>query len=187
MFIPLYIMSSPHYLLRLNLSDSVSQDVRSLYESAAVKHNDLCNSEFFDAGFDLFCPSDLDVLAKTTVKINQEVKGEMRFVTFSDYGSGSGSGMCVGYYMYPRSSTGTKTPLRLSNSVGIIDSGYRGHYISVFDNISEQTFKVERGQRLVQICPPNMTYPMRVEIVANENDLTMNTLRGEGGFGSTGK
>lgn len=182
-------MSSPHYLLRLKLSDSVSQDVRSLYESAVGKHNDLCNSEFFDAGFDLFCPSDLDVLAKTTVKINQEVKGEMRFITSLDNceSVGVGVGVAVGYYMYPRSSTGTKTPLRLANSVGIIDSGYRGHYISVFDNISEETFKVEKGQRLVQICPPNMTYPMRVEIVANENDLSMNTLRGEGGFGSTGK
>lgn len=176
-------MSSPHYLLRLKLSDSVSQDVRSLYESAVVKHNDLCNSEFFDAGFDLFCPSDLDVLAKTTVKINQEVKGEMRFITSLD----NCESVAVGYYMYPRSSTGTKTPLRLANSVGIIDSGYRGHYISVFDNISEKTFNVEKGQRLVQLCPPNMTYPMRVEIVANDNDLNMNTLRGEGGFGSTGK
>ena len=177
----------PHYLLRLKLSDSVSQDIdiRSLYESAVVKHNDSCNSEFFDAGFDLFCPSDLDVLAKTTVKINQEVKGEMRFITSLDDCRDVGLG--VGYYMYPRSSTGTKSPLRLANSVGIIDSGYRGHYISVFDNISEETFKVEKGQRLVQICPPNMTYPMRVEIVANENDLSMNTLRGEGGFGSTGK
>jgi len=32
-----------------------------------------------------------------------------------------------------------------------------------------------------------MTYPMRVEIVEKDNDLNMNTTRGEGGFGSTGK
>ena len=40
-----------------------------------------------------------------------------------------------GYYLYPRSSTGSKTPLRLSNSIGVIDSGYRGNLIACFDNI----------------------------------------------------
>ena len=107
----------------------------------------------------------------------------MRFITSSD----DSRGVPVGYYMYPRSSTGTKTPLRLANSVGIIDSGYRGNYIAVFDNSSDAMFTVEKMQRLVQICPPNMTYPMRVELVENDADLSMNTGRGEGGFGSTGK
>ena len=92
--------------------------------------------------------------------------------------------MPVGYFLYPRSSTGTKTPLRLANSIGIIDAGYRGNYIAAFDNIRPQAFTVEKGQRLVQICPPNLTYPLRVELV---NDLDMQTERGAGGFGSTGK
>jgi len=176
-----------HYLLRLKLSDGASNEIRALYEEAVANHNQKCTKEFefFDAGFDLFCPADIEVDGRATVKINQEVKGEMRFITSLDDCRDVGLG--VGYYMYPRSSTGTKSPLRLANSVGIIDSGYRGHYISVFDNISEETFKVEKGPRLVQIYPPNMTYPMRVEIVANDNDINMNTTRGEGGFGSTGK
>jgi dUTPase len=42
---------------------------------------------------------------------------------------------------------------------------------------------VDPLQRLVQICPPNLTYPMRVELVENLEQ----TIRGEGGFGSTGK
>jgi dUTP pyrophosphatase len=190
-----------HYLLRLKISAAaaVSNELRSLYEEAVVKHNQKCdangnsnsnangianaNETFFDAGFDLFSPVDVEVGGRTTVKINQEVKGEMRFITSSD----DSRGVPVGYYMYPRSSTGTKTPLRLANSVGIIDSGYRGNYIAVFDNSSEAMFTVEKMQRLVQICPPNMTYPMRVELVENDADLSMNTGRGEGGFGSTGK
>jgi dUTP pyrophosphatase len=93
------------------------------------------------------------------------------------------SGIAVGYFLYPRSSTGTKTPLRLANSIGIIDAGYRGNYIAAFDNIRTESFKVERLQRLVQICPPNLTYPLRVELV---EDLEQ-TIRGTGGFGSTGK
>ena len=170
-----------HYLLRLKVTET--DELRSLYQSAVVKHNQMCDGAFFDAGFDLFCPADIVVSGGETVKINQEVKGEMRFISSLD----DLQGVPVGYYMYPRSSTGTKTPLRLANSVGIIDAGYRGNYISVFDNSSRDMFKVERMQRLVQICPPNMTYPMKVELVENDSDLTTNTGRGEGGFGSTGK
>ena len=90
----------------------------------------------------------------------------------------------VGYFLDPRSSTGTKTPLRLANSVGVIDSGYRGNYIAAFDNIRSATFIVDRLQQLVQICAPNLMYPLRVELV---EELELNTPRGEGGFGSTGK
>ena len=174
-----------YYLLRLKISESVSSynELYSLYKEATEKHNQMCNKVFFDAGFDLFCPTDMEVGGRATVKINQEVKGEMIFINSLD----EWKGIPVGYYMYPRSSTGTKTPLRLANSVGIIDSGYRGNYISVFDNSSSDMFKLEKYQRLVQICPPNMTYPMRVEILGNDSDFTMNTERGEGGFGSTGK
>jgi dUTPase len=94
-----------------------------------------------------------------------------------------GVGQPVGYFMYPRSSTGLKTPLRLANSVGVIDAGYRGNYIAVFDNVRTEPFSVEQGQRLVQICPPNLTYPLKVVLV---DDLGAQTLRGERGFGSSG-
>ena len=93
----------------------------------------------------------------------------------------------VGYYLYPRSSTGTKTPLRLSNSVGIIDSGYRGNITAVFDNISNSPFVIEKYQRLVQICPPNLSFPFCVTLVSSVDELSGETLRGSGGFGSTGK
>ena len=47
----------------------------------------------------------------------------------------------VSYYLYPRSSVSTKTPLRLANSVGIIDSGYRGNIKAVFD-INQSYFNI---------------------------------------------
>ena len=95
----------------------------------------------------------------------------------------------VSFYLYPRSSIG-KTPLRMSNSVGIIDSGYRGHIIAAFDAPPEFTCKggsytVDAYQRLVQICPPDLSYPIYVELVDAIEDLGQ-TERGEGGFGSTG-
>jgi dUTP pyrophosphatase len=91
----------------------------------------------------------------------------------------------VAFYLYPRSSTGTKTPLRLANSVGIIDSGYRGPLIAAFDNGNEDDFQIQDKQRLVQICAPDLSYPIYVILVDSEEELGK-TNRGSGGFGSTG-
>ncbi len=92
----------------------------------------------------------------------------------------------VGYYIYSRSSTAIKTPLRLANSVGVIDSGYRGNIKSVFDNIKNENFLLESGSRYIQICPPNLEYPMKVYIVNDISNLGNKTNRNTGGFGSTG-
>jgi dUTP pyrophosphatase len=68
--------------------------------------------------------------------------------------------------------------------VGIIDSGYRGNIISCFDNLNLKDYNIGEHQRLVQICPPNLSYPMIVKLV--HLDELNNTERGIGGFGSTG-
>jgi len=83
--------------------------------------------------------------------------------------------------MYPRSSI-SKTPLRLANSVGIIDSGYRGELQAPVDNFSCQKYIVEEGQRLFQICSGDLTPFFNIKIV----DSLDQTDRGAGGFGSTG-
>ena len=89
----------------------------------------------------------------------------------------------TGFYMYPRSSL-SKTPLRLANSVGIIDAGYRGHLIGVFD--ATKNVGVCEYDRLVQICAPGLI-PIYVEVVDSEDMLGEMTRRGDGGFGSTGR
>ena len=171
-------INMPYYLLHLKVPD----EMLDVYHSAVLNHNKKINQQcYFDAGFDLICPEDVDVPGLATAKINLGVCGSM---TYIDEASSHPLTMPVGYFMYPRSSTGTKTPLRLANSVGVIDSGYRGNYIAVFDNVRADTFKVEKGQRLVQICAPNLMYPIKVDLV---DDLGEETLRGAGGFGSTGK
>jgi dUTP pyrophosphatase len=171
----------PHYVLRLK----VSEELRALYTEAANKHNESVElNRYFDAGFDLFCPTEEKVFGFTSEKLDQGVKGAMEF--FGQYDNAAAAhGVPCGYFMYPRSSTGSKTPLRLANSIGVIDSGYRGNYIAVFDNCRSDAFKVERLQRLVQICPPNLTYPMKVFIVDDFGDAEA-TARAAGGFGSTG-
>jgi len=87
----------------------------------------------------------------------------------------------VSYYLYPRSSIG-KTPLRMSNSVGIMDAGYRGTVIGQVDNLSDEEYVVEANTRLFQICPPTLNNPITIKL---SNTLTEST-RGQGGLGSTG-
>lgn len=81
----------------------------------------------------------------------------------------------------PRSSIGTKTPLRLSNSVGLIDSGYRGELGILYDNTSDTDYHIKSGDRIAQllIMP---SYRFKADVV----DTLETSDRGEGGFGSSG-
>ena len=87
--------------------------------------------------------------------------------------------------IFPRSSI-RKTNLQLSNSVGVVDSGYRGEIQATFnkiqgiDNVERDSYKV--GDRICQI----MIIP-HPDIQFEEVEELNNTERGEGGFGSTGK
>lgn len=87
--------------------------------------------------------------------------------------------------VFPRSSI-RKTNLHLSNSVGVIDSGYRGEIQATFKKIqgvSNNTLdNYKAGDRICQI----MIIP-HPPIEFEEVDELNNTERGEGGFGSTGK
>ena len=90
--------------------------------------------------------------------------------------------------MHPRSSI-SKSKLRLANATGIIDSGYRGHLIGMFDlvNLSDnEEYVVEKLDRLLQICAPGLV-PIVVEIVNTFEELGGETERGSGGFGSSGR
>ena len=84
------------------------------------------------------------------------------------------------YYLLPRSSI-SKTPLRMANSIGLIDGGYRGEIMAVCDNIKSETYMAEKGQRLFQLVAADSS-PIEYELV---EEIEMTT-RGTGGFGSTG-
>ena len=80
----------------------------------------------------------------------------------------------------PRSSI-SKTPLRLCNSIGLIDAGYRGEIMAAVDNIKEEDYTIDFGQELFQIVAMDGS-PLTFELV----DTLSQTDRGDGGFGSTG-
>ena len=85
-------------------------------------------------------------------------------------------------FILPRSSMGTKTPLRLSNSVGLIDSGYRGELGVLYDNTSNEDYKINAGDRIAQLLVmPSYRFQAKVVDILADSD------RGESGFGDSGK
>jgi dUTP pyrophosphatase len=92
-----------------------------------------------------------------------------------------------GYYLYPRSSI-SKTPLRLCNSVGIIDYGYRGEIIAYVDNHSDEDFIIKKNTSYFQLCSPDLNKFFIKNIYTSniENPFQL-TERNNGGFGSTNK
>lgn len=81
--------------------------------------------------------------------------------------------------LFPRSSI-SKTILSLANSVGVIDSGYRGSIMFKF-RYPEEGMVYDVGDRIGQIII--MPYPT---VEFEETEELSSTERGEGGFGSTG-
>lgn len=159
--------------------DSDNVELKKKYEVAVGAHNEqILNNPHINAGFDLYAPDTVSCFsAETSNKIDFKVKCAARMEYSAD--------TCynTGFYMYPRSSL-SKTPLRLANSVGIIDAGYRGPLIGMFDCLMEE-YQVSQYDRLAQICAPGLV-PIHVKIVDTVEELGFTT-RGEGGFGSTGK
>lgn len=100
---------------------------------------------------------------------------------YIEYGTGLALEIPEGYVclIFPRSSV-SKKDLMLANSVGVLDSGYRGELKLRFQKFGEDNYEV--GERIGQILI--IPHP-KIEI---EEVLELSeTIRGDGGFGSSGK
>lgn len=119
-----------------------------------------------DAGYDLYADS-------------QSIDKNYNIV----YGTGIAVEIPTGYVglVFPRSSIAS-TDIMLSNSVGVIDSGYRGEVMAKFKRVTGEfnTYKV--GDRIAQLII--IPYP---EVVFEEVEELSSSDRGEGGYGSSGR
>ena len=119
------------------------------------------------AGIDFYQPDSTVVGAHQTVYVSLGVAVEIP----------------KGYMLMlaPRSSM-SKTPLIMPNSVGIIDSDYRGEIKAILHNNSDDTYLIRRNDRLVQgiLVPIESVKIESVEVLSE-------TERGNGGIGSTGR
>jgi dUTP pyrophosphatase len=188
----------PYYLLYVYLNNPDTELIEK-YNNNFSKRQELFNKYnrgdsniCIDAGIDVFTSSTIEATGSSLVKINSNLKCAMYFRGNDGNNIDSSWNLIPsGFYVYPRSSTCINTPLRLANSVGIIDSGYRGEIIGLFDNIKPTNYVVEKYQRLFQICPPNLTYPIypvfvNSEIMLESSFSTQVNDRCENGLGSTG-
>ena len=84
--------------------------------------------------------------------------------------------------IYARSSMGAKRGLAPANKVGVIDSDYRGQIMVALHNHGQEDQIVQPGERIAQLLISPVFTPGVVEV-----DELDDTLRGTGGFGSTGR
>lgn len=197
--------------------DTNDDNFKYTYIEAVNNHNNklIQCQQYIDAGFDLFAPGNEGNELTTygtnlrffgpgwddrspVNKLDHKICCSARMIT------DTGKSFNTGYYMHPRSSL-SKTRLRLANSTGIIDAGYRGHLIGMFDvvnieesvdnhmiqdnihyNNNEADYWGKKYDRYVQICAPNLC-PIVVEIVESLDELGSETERGSRGFGSSGR
>lgn len=83
----------------------------------------------------------------------------------------------------PRSGLAARAGITLTNSVGTIDSDYRGELVVLVINHGDEPYTFEPGERVAQLVIAPVP---RVEIVEVQ-DTSITLERGEGGFGSTGR
>ncbi len=122
------------------------------------------------AGADLYaCTGETVVIAP----------GETKFIP-----TGIAIEIPVGYagFIYARSGIACKRGLAPANKVGVIDSDYRGEVMVALHNHGTETASIDNGERVAQlVIAPYLT------VAFEEADELGDTVRGEGGFGSTGK
>ena len=124
----------------------------------------------FSAGADLYAclAGDVTILPGETKKIPTGLAMEIP----------------VGYagLIYARSSLGTKRGLAPANKVGVVDSDYRGEFMIFLHNHGTEPQTIQHGDRVAQLLVTPVFTPGFVEA-----DSLSDTVRGTGGFGSTGK
>tara|TARA_A100001011_G_scaffold307144_1_gene322391 strand:+ start:2405 stop:3004 length:600 start_codon:yes stop_codon:yes gene_type:complete len=199
-------MSKHFVVLYIELLDSIKTDpsLSLVYKEKVTSHNNSLNNLYADSGFDLHVPnvtnlqfSEKDEIALikhgikcACYKFDNGIRrwtGEDNLPNYEEITKKNWIRDAREYItpqpfcLYPRSSI-WKNGVTLANSVGIIDSGYRGEIMAALKNFREKN-EVKYANRYVQICMPDLM-PFYVCIV---DKLDIDSDRGEGGFGSTGK
>merc|ERR1712025_198309 len=148
---------------KLKLDDAASDRllVATLSENATIPTRGSARA----AGYYLYSAEDLSIPArgKGLVKTDIQIK-----VPHGTYGR-----------VAPRSGLAWKNHIDIG--AGVVDEDYRGNVGVVMFNHAEQEFVVKKGDRVAQLVCEKISYP-GLELL----DSLGETVRGEGGFGSTG-
>lgn len=128
-----------------------------------------------DAGFDLKSIENIDIYGGQTELVNTGV--HLCLPEEEDY---------IWYAaVVPRSGLSYKYGIRVANSPGTIDSGYRGAIKVIMHNLDNDRFRILKGDRIAQMVIHRVPKVNLIK-VSSIDELT-STDRGSAGFGSTGK
>ena len=148
-----------------------------MYKLWIVQENNRYASMSFpdnvNAGFDLYTEETWEGRLGEAHLLNLGVKAMMTNMLTDE---------TVHYWLAPRSSI-YKTGYMMANSMGVIDRTYRGVLKAPVVSLNAGTAQLKAGDRHFQILAPDMGWIKEVEVVA---ELPA-TVRGAGGFGSTGR
>ena len=124
----------------------------------------------FSAGADLYALCDEDIVF---------LPGETKFVH-----TGLAMEIPEGYagLIYARSGLACKRGLAPANKVGVVDADYRGEVMVALHNHSDAVQRISAGERIAQLVVAPF---LKAEF--EESESLSDTVRGEGGFGSTGR
>lgn len=148
--------------------------------STSFPYKGILNRSNENAGFDLTMMIDYNIgeqMEKGPFLLGLGTRARLVHIN-----SVSGTETDSHYWLVPRSSL-YKRGLMMANSIGVIDSSYRGELKSPVVQIPGGTTDIKNGDRLFQIVAPDMGWIREVHVVSALSE----TSRGEGGFGSTGR
>ena len=139
-------------------------------QCAIIDHLKPHRSTKYSAGYDFISPIEIIVPAHEMAKIPTGIKAAMNDDEI--------------LYIYPRSSIGFKTGIRLSNTVGIVDADYynnpdnEGHIFIKFFNPTDKDYQIHIGDKIAQ--------GIFAKYLVVDDEEEIKTER-SGGLGSTGK
>ena len=148
-----------------NCEEKVQVKVKKLREDAIIPKFALAE----DIGADIFTPEDIDILPHQSAFVKTGIALEIP----------------KGYegQVRPKSGIALKKGVTVLNTPGTIENTYRGELGIILFNTSDNKCTFNAGDKVAQLVIKKVP---TVEIIEVE-ELDMNTERGTGGFGSTGK
>jgi dUTP pyrophosphatase len=167
-------MTTPYSVYVLKLVP-VNNDARTMYLNY-LGGNEKYYPDNANAGFDLLTSESTQYNNSGPIRL---VNLGVRAVMINEF-----SKQKVHFWLAPRSSI-WKNGVTLANSMGVIDRSYRGELMAACKNETNNiNHTINEGVRLVQILAPDMGHISKVEIC--DDSVLDETVRGGGGFGSTG-
>jgi hypothetical protein len=149
-------------ILKIFVHDSYQQLKSEYVKKIIERNNELFNyPQLINVGVDLYTPNKIECLLGEVITIDYNILCSARILTdnLKEYNTG--------FYIYPKMGL-NKTPLRIINSIQIIEPSYRENIYASFDIV--KNYEIEENQPLIHICSHGLC-PIIPYIVNTKEEL----------------